>query len=394
MNEVIKPAAPKYLQKALDSLKVLGVGTSDTGTAPIVALLKRISDVDEDRVLVIARTLSHQQNFDSLVASQISQINFGSRFDDIVKRFDSIRDDSKRLVAQAERSAPTVGDRVSNVVMKLTRGDISDRFDAIRKTFDAVIKDVGGQVERESAILEAYADFRSSIKEAEIIAYEVKAILDEELKAAQAKVTDAMALVQQASDTSPQEKSRLELDRDEAHRAAKAVEDRWQIATDLANNLQVSYSVTEVTMAKLAESHMAKDRLFKQSVAFMSTNSSVLTALKATYTGLMGLHEATQALDAMHDGISKSLESIADVGTKVTENALRKGYGPSIRAESVKKLVDSVIEFQENSTKIIADMRKESEQNAKEIRDYVEDGKRRIADLVSNGKAQAVTVNV
>ncbi|WP_315922381.1 cell surface protein [Mesorhizobium sp. SP-1A] len=392
MTEVTK-TAPKFLQKALDSLKVLGVGSPDTGTAPIVDLLKRISDVDEDRVLVIARTLSHQQNFDSLVANQISQINFGNRFDEIVKRFDSIRDDSKRLVVQAERSAPTLGDRVSNVVMKLTRGDISDRFDAIRKTFDAVIKDVGSQVQRESAILEAYADFRSSIKEAEIIAYEVKALLDEDLKAAQAKVADAMTLVQQASDASPQEKSRLELERDEAQRAAKAVEDRWQIATDLANNLQVSYSVTEVTMAKLAESHMAKDRLFKQSVAFMSTNSSVLTALKATYTGLLGLHEATQALDAMHDGISKSLESIADVGTKVTENALRKGYGPSIRAQSVKKLVDSVVEFQENSTKIIADMRKDSEQNAKEIRDYVEDGKRRIADLVASGKAPGLTVN-
>lgn len=392
MTEVTK-TAPKFLQKALDSLKVLGVGSPDTGTAPIVDLLKRISDVDEDRVLVIARTLSHQQNFDSLVANQISQINFGSRFDDIVKRFDSIRDDSKRLVVQAERSAPTIGDRVSNVVMKLTRGDISDRFDAIRKTFDAVISDVGSQVERERNILEAYADFRSSIKEAEIIAYEVKAMLDEDLKAAQEKVADAMALVQQASDASPQEKSRLELERDVAQRAAKDVEDRWQIATDLANNLQVSYSVTEVTMAKLAESHMAKDRLFKQSVAFMSTNSSVLTALKATYTGLLGLHEATQALDAMHDGISKSLESIADVGTKITENALRKGYGPSIRAQSVKKLVDSVVEFQENSTKIIADMRKESEQNAKEIRDTVEDGKRRIADLVASGKAPALTVN-
>lgn len=392
MTEVTK-TAPKFLQKALDSLKVLGVGSPDTGTAPIVDLLKRISDVDEDRVLVIARTLSHQQNFDSLVANQISQINFGSRFDDIVKRFDSIRDDSKRLVVQAERSAPTIGDRVSNVVMKLTRGDISDRFDAIRKTFDAVISDVGIQVERERNILEAYADFRSSIKEAEIIAYEVKAMLDEDLKAAQEKVAEAMALVQQASDASPQEKSRLELERDVAQRAAKDVEDRWQIATDLANNLQVSYSVTEVTMAKLAESHMAKDRLFKQSVAFMSTNSSVLTALKATYTGLLGLHEATQALDAMHDGISKSLESIADVGTKITENALRKGYGPSIRAQSVKKLVDSVVEFQENSTKIIADMRKESEQNAKEIRDTVEDGKRRIADLVASGKAPALTVN-
>lgn len=394
MNEVaIAKPTSRFLQKAIDSLKVIGIKSPDTEAAPVVNLLKRIADVDADRVLIIARTLSHQESFDNVVASQISQIDFSNRFDDIVKRFDSIRDDSKRLVAQAERSSPTVSDRVSNIVMKITRGDISDRFDAIRKTFNEVISDVANQVERERNILDAYADFRSSIKEAEIIAFEIKSLLDEELAEARQKVEEASARVDAAADALPQERSRLELDRDEAQRQAKSVEDRWQIATDLANNLQVSYSVTEVTMAKLAESHMAKDRLYKQSVAFMSTNSSVLTALKATYTGLLGLHEATQTLDAMHDGISKSLEAISDVGTTITENALRKGYGPSIRAESVKKLVDSVVQFQENSTQIISDMRRESEQNAKEIRNYVEDGKRRIADLVASGKASGLVVS-
>lgn len=392
MAELTK-SAPKYLQKAIDGLKALGIGTSDGDVKPIANILSRISDVDPDNVLIIARTISQQQNFDGVVANQISQINFSNRFDEIVKRFDSIREDSKRLVTQAERSSPTFGDRVSNVVMKLTRGDISDRFDAIKKTFEAVVSDVGGQVERERNILEAYADFRGSIKEAEFIAHGIEAKIAAELQEAQAKVAAAMSLVQQAADASPQEKSRLELERDDAQRAAKAVEDRWQIAKDLATNLQVSYSVTEVTMAKLAESHMAKDRLYKQSVTFMSTNSTVLTALKATYTGLLGLHEATQTLDAMHKGISDSIETVAKVGTQITEDALRKGYGPSIRANSVKQLVDSVVNFQENSIKIIADMRKESEQNAKEIRDYVEEGKRRVADLVAKGSASGLIVN-
>lgn len=392
MNAITK-TAPKYLQKAIDSLKVLGIGSSDVDVTPIANLLKRISDVDPDNVLILARTVAQQQNFDDVVANQISQINFSNRYDDIVKRFDSIRDDSKRLVTQAERSAPTIGDRVSNVVMKLTRGDISDRFDSIKKTFNEVIADVGGQVERERNILEAYSDFRASIKEAEIIAHEVVEKLDVELKDAQKIFADKMALLEKASDASAQDKSRLELERDEAQRAVKAVEDRWQIATDFANNLQVSYSVTEVTMAKLAESHMAKDRLYKQGVVFMNTNSTVLTALKATYTGLLGLHEATRTLDAMHKGIDQSIQTVAKVGSKITEDALRKGYGASISADSVKMLVESVVSFQENSTQIIAEMRKEAKQNANEIRDAVEDGKRRIADLVAKGAAPGLVVS-
>ena len=39
--------------------------------------------------------------------------------------------------------------------------------------------------------------------------------------------------------------------------------------------------------------------------------------------------------------MSKSLEVLADIGGKVQEAALQAGYGPTIRADAVKKLVDS-----------------------------------------------------
>jgi hypothetical protein len=73
------------------------------------------------------------------------------------------------------------------------------------------------------------------------------------------------------------------------------------------------------------------------------------------------------------------------VGDKIQEAAVRSGYGPTIRADAVKKLVDSVVTFQERSTEIIAEMRKLSTQNSAEIRDAVEDGKRRIARLIAAG---------
>jgi regulator of replication initiation timing len=46
-----------------------------------------------------------------------------------------------------------------------------------------------------------------------------------------------------------------------------------------------------------------------------------------------------------------------------------------------------VVSFQENSAKIIDEMRTLSTQNADEIRNAVEDGKQRLARLVEEGKA-------
>ncbi len=140
-------------------------------------------------------------------------------------------------------------------------------------------------------------------------------------------------------------------------------------------------------MARLMQTTSAKERVYQQSVSFFSTNDSVLTALKASFTGMFGLHESTKTLDAMKEGMSKSLETLGEIGNKVGEAAIRSGYGPTIRADAVKSLVDSVVSFQERSTEIIGEMRKLSTQNSAEIRDAVEDGKKRIARLVQAGQA-------
>jgi uncharacterized protein YaaN involved in tellurite resistance len=121
-------------------------------------------------------------------------------------------------------------------------------------------------------------------------------------------------------------------------------------------------------------------------VSFFGTNETVFTALNASFTSLQGLHESTQTLEAMKEGVNKSLETLAEVGDKVQEDALRAGYGPTIKAESVKKLLDSVINFQEKSRSLIAEMRELSTRNEQEISQAVEDGKRRMVQLTKTGK--------
>lgn len=139
-------------------------------------------------------------------------------------------------------------------------------------------------------------------------------------------------------------------------------------------------------MARLMQTNTAKQRVRQQAISFFGTNETVLTALTASFTGLHGLHESTQALEAMKEGVSQSLETVAEIGGKVQEAALRAGYGPTIRADAVKKLVDSVVNYQERSYQIIDEMRKQSTANAQEIGEAVEDGKRRLAELARSGQ--------
>ncbi|MEO1319237.1 MAG: cell surface protein, partial [Pseudomonadota bacterium] len=121
-------------------------------------------------------------------------------------------------------------------------------------------------------------------------------------------------------------------------------------------------------------------------VTFFGTNETVFTALAASFTGLHGLHEATETLNAMKEGISESLEVLAEVGGKVQEEAVKAGYGPTIRADAVKALVDSVVNFQERSAQLIEEARQASTRNAEEVRLAVEDGKRRMTELANRGQ--------
>jgi hypothetical protein len=144
-------------------------------------------------------------------------------------------------------------------------------------------------------------------------------------------------------------------------------------------------------MARLVQTTNAKERVYAQAVTFFSTNDSVLTALKASFTGMFGLHESTQTLDVMKEGMSKSIEVLGEVGNQVGEAAVKAGYGPTIRADAVKKLVDSVVAFQERSLQIVHEMRTLATKNSAEIRDAVEEGKLRIARLVAEGEALPAT---
>jgi hypothetical protein len=380
----------QYLDKAMSGLHDLGLLPEEGGEeAPIIALLNQIADLDEERVVAITRTLSQASLFNEVVREQVQAMDIGTRYEEIVDAFNSIRDDAKKMVEQIDDGKLDTFERISNVWMKVTRGDIATRFDGIKDTYLEVTDATQDQIQREQTILEAYQDFRGALKQSEVLALEVLEKAGAKLAAAKEAVNAAMKQVEGYQGDDAVERARLEMARDEAVRALQNEEKRYQIAKDLSDNLTVSYNTSEVVMARLLQTTNSKERVFAQAVSFFSTNEVVLTALSASFTGMFGLHEGTQTVEAMKEGISRSLEDLADIGGQVQEAAVRAGYGPTVRADAVKKLVDSVVNWQTRSREIIEEMRRQSTANAEEIRNAVEEGKRNLARLAEEGKGLA-----
>lgn len=377
----------QYLDKAVSAIRDLGIWPESQGEQPITGLLSQITELDETRVILIGRTLSQASAFNEVVREQIAAMKIGERYEEITKGFDSIRDDAKGMVDQLSDNKIDLLERASNVWMKVSRGDIATRFNRIRDTYLSVTKDTKDQIDREHVILEAYRDFRGALKQAEVMALEVLAVAEGKLAEKKSILERASAAVAGYSGNVPADRARLEMERDERLRDMQNEEKRYQIAKDLSDNLTISYNTSEVVMARLMQTTNAKERVYQQSISFFSTNETVLTALSASFTGMFGLHESTETLNAMKEGMSKSLETLSEIGSQVQEEAVRAGYGPTVRADAVKKLVDSVINFQEKSRTIINEMRVASTKNSAEIRDAVEDGKRRLATLAAEGNA-------
>ncbi|MBY9065787.1 cell surface protein [Hyphomonas sp. WL0036] len=392
MAQTASPSALQYLDKAMGGLKQLGLVPDEgkNSAAPIVALLEQIADLEPEKVAAIARTLDQASLFNDVVREQVSGITVGERYEGVTTAFNTIRDDAKSLVDQYADGKISTMERVSNVWMKMTRGDIASRFGKIKDLYLEVQDETANQIDRERKILEAYLDFRGAMKQSEVLALEVLKTAEGELEAARLKVGEAVTTVAGYSGEDPAERARLELARDEQLRLLQAEEKRYQVSKDLSDNITIGYNTSEVIMARLVQTTSAKERVYAQSVSFFSTNEVVLTALTASFTGMHGLHESTQTLEAMKKGVNQSLEVLAEIGGQIQEAAVKAGYGPTVSAASVKMLVDSVVSYQERTQTIIAEMRVLATENSKEIREAVEDGKRRLTKLVEEGAALAL----
>ncbi|TWU58292.1 cell surface protein [Rubripirellula reticaptiva] len=373
----------EYLDRAVTVLKKFGVDSKNTAPQELIGLLEEVKHLDEAKVLAIAEVIQHMSSFNQLVRENVESIKIGNRYMDITQMFDSVREDSKRLIMQLDDGKISGTEKVSNWWMKIRRGTPNDRFEQIVETYSEVAKDTKQALKSEEAIMEGYIDFRFALKEAEVLARE---ILDKQMPILD-QSKDDLASTQAALDnytgTDEGGKSQLELRRDEARYKFEKEDETYQLLKDIAENLEIGYDVGETLISKLKQTHDVKERVYRRAVTFFTTNEHVFTILGTVYTSQHGLHEVTQATEAMKEGVNKGLEDVATLGRELERAALRAGYGSTINPESVQKLVDAISGFQIESLEMIAVLRKESEESTKAIRKSVEEGKKKYQETLA-----------
>lgn len=374
----------KYLDSAISVLSKYGiVPRKDQDTSKLASLLQDVVSVDEPKVLAIAKTLEYMGSFNELVRDNVGDMKVAGRYAEITDMFDSIRDDSKNLVAQMEDGKIDAKEKLGNLWMKLTRGTPHNRFNKIAKVYKQVYEDTKGQLEKEDAIMDSYIDFRFALKNAEILAQEVLKTQETNLKNSEIKLKETENKFSSYSGNDNAEKSSLQLERDEANRVHNEEDRKYQLIKDIAENLSVGYNVGETLIAKLNQTSTIKDQVYRRAVTFFSTNEHIFTAMDAVYTSQQGLNEATQTLESMKDGANKGLEDIAQIGDKLEKAALKAGYGSTINPQSVQKLVDAIVKYQLESKEMIEQFRKESTKSKEEIEVIVNDGKKKCFEALN-----------
>ncbi len=368
----------KYLDSAVTILDRFGL-KKQPEESQLASLLQEVVTVDQARVTAIARVVQYQGTFNSLVRDNIESMNVSSGYEKITSMFDSVRDDSKRLVSQLDDGKIDAKERLSNLWMKLARGTTHKRFEKIKQVYTDVASRTKVQLGKEDDIIEGYLDFRFAMKEAEVMAHEVLAVQITRLEEAKSAFAAAGAAVTNYPTKNDAAHSRLQLARDELQRAFENEDKKYQLIKDVAENLTIGYNVGETLVGKLKQTHDLKDRVYRQAVTFFTTNEHVFTTLDAVYTSQHGMHEQTQALESMKNGVNKGLEDIATLGNELEKAAMKAGYGSTVNATSVKKLVDAIVSFQEQSYQMADELRTEATANAKEISRIVDEGKQRVA---------------
>ena len=226
----------------------------------MVGLLNQIAGLDEGRVAAIARTLASRRTFNQVVREQVQAMDISDRYEKITEAFNSIRDDAKAMVDQLEDGKVDTFERVANIWMKATRGDIASRFDKIKDTYLDVTDSTQDQIEREQRILDAYQDFRGAMKQSEVLALEVLKKAEGELDAARRRGRHGDAVGGAFSGDEPPSAPVWSWPATSSVRDLQNVEKRYQIAKDLSDNLTVSYNTSEVVMARLMQTTNAKER--------------------------------------------------------------------------------------------------------------------------------------
>ncbi|HEX7654980.1 MAG TPA: hypothetical protein VF607_15835 [Verrucomicrobiae bacterium] len=375
-----KPLVPA-LSQALDKLRQLGVTPGSVAMVPAVNLVGELQTVDVDRATRLARVFQAEADFNELAREQTVGMAVGDAHTKIARNFDSIIEDTRAIYGHLHDDGKIdMWEKLDIARRTLVHGgSIPSRFKSVRELFLDATKRCQQQLEHEQTIIEAYNAFRAAYGEGMVDALELQQVCQQNVTTVKAQSQTVIAAWEAITD--PIEKAKKNLEKNQAVEAVELADRKYQVATNLVNDMRVGQGAGDAVVEKLKQTHKAKIAVQDRAITFFGTNEHVITALCVALQSEKGLNERTQTLEELQRGTEKAMDVLAEIGTKVDKQAIEKAYGQSLSPEVVGRLVDAMVNYQKEVIELTASARAQAEESAKAIAARTQAGQEELARL-------------
>ncbi len=369
------------LGKALDKLRQLGVTPGSVAIVPAINLVGELQNVDADRVTRLARVFQAEADFNELAREQTTGMVVGDAHTKIARNFDTIIEDTRAIFNHLHDDGKIDMWEKLDIARRtlIHGGSIPGRFKSVRELFLDTTQRCQQQLVHEQVIIDAYNAFRAAYGEGMVDALELQQFCLSHLNEVKAKsqiVVEAWAAI-----TDPIEKARQTLAKNQAIDEVETADRQYQVATNLVNDMRVGQGAGDAVVEKLKQTHKAKIAVQDRAITFFGTNEHVITALCVALQSEKGLNERTQTLEALQRGTEKAMDVLAEIGTKVDQQAIEKAYGQSLSPEAVGRLVDAMVNYQKEVIELTAAARAKADETSKAIVARVQTGQEELARL-------------
>lgn len=387
----------RHMEEAWKLVKQSGLslvskkGGEDTTSNYAVGLLHELLPFGDTELNAIISTMRDVDQITDIISENLEDMVVSDGHIKIAKNFDSIRKDSQRIYKQIESGNISSFANMRDSWMKATRGDIPSRFRKIREEADKVNKASDETLTRLNAMTKGYEQARLGLQGAVMLAEGIMKRAHAALEVEQSKLNGVLQELEGMQMDNPLYNQRI-LARDAQTNVTLAAKNRFQIAEDLYTEMTTGYHSGDVVMMKVRQMNDALKRVHQKSVAFINNNKITLTSLNISHSVMRQMHNATQAMKLMKEGINENLQTIGTLGNKTMLEAVREGNSATINAESIRQLIENIMTHQEESAQLEAEIRAQTAENTRLTREYAENARTRMANLTAKLAANSVTL--
>lgn len=374
------------LSRARGCLEKVGLSLEASKGPSLLSIAKEVKDIAPVESEALVALMGSFEHFNEVARKSSENIKLNDHYAEMATLFDSIEKDAVFLLEFMEKPRSRFEEFVKNWRTELgrrRRGTLHERFDRIQTIAQEAFAHTEDQVMRERAILEAYHEFQMAIKISLLLIEKIKGTLKSEQEKSVEVLRTAQAQVEALADrteTTSIDKMEVEIGRDDALKKVEWWNRQYMGLETLGHHLSNSIAYGEIIKMRQQQVMEAKEHVWRHSASFLSTNAWVFTGLQTTLKSTLELNQSTKMIQAMSGVSEGSAQLLAKHGNQVQMNAIEAAFKTGLKADTVRQLVASIVDYKKKSHDLIHQLQQKSMLEEQKIQGIIQKGQQGIVE--------------